>query len=344
LEQVPQMKYSIPFCCFHIKPGRIFLHRCKQLILQFVVVKPVLAIITFILEMTETYDEGNLAPTHGYLYITLLYNLSITICLYFLVLFYEATKGILAAYKPISKFLCIKAVIFFSFWQGVAISILVFFNLLIKGKDDWSVGDVSTATQNFLICVEMFPCAIAYALTFGYRTFKNPESKQELLSTAGASSLVKNFKDVADVKDVVIDTRSALRKDPNRKRVDELDNFLKLENEDKKYYTLHEGWVEKKGDDLVKNWKKRYLVAVKHPHGIAYMKMNPFEETDVEIKARGWIPFSSVTGIIPKTKTAFNVVTNTTRTFRFKCSSVEEKDAWITILQAQMPEFGVQLE
>jgi len=345
LEQVPQMKYSLPFCCFHIKPGRIFLHRCKQLILQFVVVKPFLAGITFILEITETYEEGNLSPKHGYLYITILYNLSITICLYFLVLFYEATKGILAPYKPISKFLCIKAVIFFSFWQGVTIAVLVAFDVLIKEREDWTVSEISTATQNFLICIEMFPCAIAYALTFGYRTFKNPESKQQLLSTAGASSLVKNFKDVADVQDVVIDTRSALRKDPNRKRVEEIDNFLKLQSEDQKYYTIHQGWIEKKGEDLVKNWKKRYLVAIKHPHGLAYFKMNPFQENpDTLIKARGWIPVASMTGIVPKTKAAFNVVSNA-RTFRFRCSSVQEKDQWVKVLQEQLPEFGaVQLE
>jgi len=34
LEMTPQIRYSVPLCCFHIKPGRIFLHRCKQMVLQ----------------------------------------------------------------------------------------------------------------------------------------------------------------------------------------------------------------------------------------------------------------------------------------------------------------------
>jgi magnesium-transporting ATPase (P-type) len=178
LENVPQMRYSIPFCCFHIKPGRIFLHRCKQMILQFVICKPVLAIATFILELTETYDEGNLSPSRGYLYISILYNISITISLYFLVLFYEATKGILAPFKPISKFLCIKAVIFFSFWQGVVIAVMVHFNLVLEGRGDWTTSQVATGTQNFIICLEMLPCSIAYALTFGYKTFKKKNGRR----------------------------------------------------------------------------------------------------------------------------------------------------------------------
>ena len=36
--------------------------------------------------------------------------------MYFLVLFYMSVKEELAPIKPVPKFLCIKAIIFFSFW------------------------------------------------------------------------------------------------------------------------------------------------------------------------------------------------------------------------------------
>lgn len=55
---------------------------------------------------------------HGYLYITIIYNISITLALYALFLFYIATKELLSAYDPKMKFLTIKSVIFLSFWQG----------------------------------------------------------------------------------------------------------------------------------------------------------------------------------------------------------------------------------
>lgn len=65
------------------------------MILQYVLFKPILALATFLLQLTGTYDEGNFSADRGYLWVTLGYNLSITLCLYFLVLFYEATKEIL---------------------------------------------------------------------------------------------------------------------------------------------------------------------------------------------------------------------------------------------------------
>lgn len=56
--------------------------------------------------------------TSGYLYIMILNNLSITLALYALFLFYFATKELLSPYDPIGKFLTVKSIIFLSFWQG----------------------------------------------------------------------------------------------------------------------------------------------------------------------------------------------------------------------------------
>ncbi len=50
-----------------------------QMILQYVIVKPLLAIATFVLEILSQYEEGSFSPHHGYLYITIVYNISITV-------------------------------------------------------------------------------------------------------------------------------------------------------------------------------------------------------------------------------------------------------------------------
>lgn len=56
--------------------------------------------------------------TGGYLYITIIYNISVSLALYALFLFYSATSDLLRPYEPVLKFLTIKSVIFLSFWQG----------------------------------------------------------------------------------------------------------------------------------------------------------------------------------------------------------------------------------
>ena len=59
----------------------------------------------------------------GYLYITIVYNVSISLALYALFLFYFATKDLLRPYDPVLKFLAVKSIIFLSFWQGMAATV-----------------------------------------------------------------------------------------------------------------------------------------------------------------------------------------------------------------------------
>lgn len=60
----------------------------------------------------------------GYLYITIIYNFSVSLALYALFLFFFATSDLLRPYEPVLKFLTIKSVIFLSFWQGTLTPIL----------------------------------------------------------------------------------------------------------------------------------------------------------------------------------------------------------------------------
>lgn len=62
----------------------------------------------------------------GYLYITIIYNFSVSLALYALFLFYFATSDLLRPFEPVLKFLTIKSVIFLSFWQGEFIPLFIF--------------------------------------------------------------------------------------------------------------------------------------------------------------------------------------------------------------------------
>ena len=77
-----------------------------------------MSVVTLVLQIFDRYRDGDFSITGGYIYITLIYNISVSVALYGLFLFYEATKHILAKYDPVLKFLTVKSVIFLTFWQG----------------------------------------------------------------------------------------------------------------------------------------------------------------------------------------------------------------------------------
>lgn len=128
-----------------------------------------------ICELCGVYGEGTLSANVAFPYILLVNNLSQFVAMYCLVLFYKATKIDLKPLRPLPKFLCIKAVIFFSFFQGVIITILVYFGYIknvfgtSEKNDDYKI--LSSKLQDFLICIEMFLAALAHQYSFPHDPF-----------------------------------------------------------------------------------------------------------------------------------------------------------------------------
>ena len=66
------------------------------------------------------YGNGEyLNPNKFFMYFVILKNFSQLFAIYCLVLFYKATYSILSPMRPFGKFLCIKLVVFFTFWQSM---------------------------------------------------------------------------------------------------------------------------------------------------------------------------------------------------------------------------------
>lgn len=171
----------------------------KRGILQFVYVKPVLAIITMILKATGNYHEGQFSWTSSYFYLTFFYNLSVCLSLWCLMVFFYATKKDLVKFRPLPKFLCVKAIIFFSFWQGVVVALLVFAGVIPEAEH------ISVAIQDFLVCIEMVPFAIAHSFSFSYEDYfdQNVHSARMPIRMA--------IKDSFGLKDVMMDTLDTLK-------------------------------------------------------------------------------------------------------------------------------------
>ncbi|KAJ4791075.1 Transmembrane protein 184A [Rhynchospora pubera] len=116
---------------------------------QFVVIRPVCSVLMILLELVGVY------PSWLDWTFTIILNLSVSMALYALVLFYHAFAKELAPHKPLAKFMCIKGVVFFVFWQGVLLKVLTAVGI-INSKHFWlDVEHIQEAIQNALVIVEM---------------------------------------------------------------------------------------------------------------------------------------------------------------------------------------------
>jgi len=77
-----------------------------------------MAFVIIFLQAFGHYRDGDWSPDGGYIYITIIYNISVSLALYGLFLFYFATRDLLTPFEPVLKFCTVKSVIFLSFWQG----------------------------------------------------------------------------------------------------------------------------------------------------------------------------------------------------------------------------------
>ncbi|KIH63175.1 hypothetical protein ANCDUO_06523 [Ancylostoma duodenale] len=184
----------------------------RQATLQFCFIKPVMAVITLFLVGMGKYEDGNWSADQGYLYITLVYNVSISLALYGLFLFYTATRELLSPYSPVLKFLTVKSVIFLSFWQGFLIAILGATSAIdpvvdANGNVVIGKGTVAAGYQNFLICIEMFFAAIALKFAFGVSAYADAHSVNH--SNDGRpvtlQSISSSLKETMNPKDIMQD-------------------------------------------------------------------------------------------------------------------------------------------
>lgn len=187
-----------------------FFVKCKFGVLQYVLLKFLCSIAVMILEKFNLYKEGDFTPKGGYLYICILTNTSQCWALYCLIFFYYSTKNELSPIRPIGKFLAVKALVFFTWWQSLGIAILYQMGLIphyhsgsngplnegidsyipLSAEDalaldeqgglaldhsylvtEWTSEDVAKGLQDYLICIEMFIAAIVHLFIFPHSEY-----------------------------------------------------------------------------------------------------------------------------------------------------------------------------
>jgi hypothetical protein len=174
----------------------------KRGILQYAWLKPILAVATIIMKLTDTYQEGYLGASSGYLWTGILYNLSVTLSLYSLAMFWVCMSKELKPFRPVPKFLCIKLIIFASYWQGFFLSILQWLGAIPNDVNGYTADNLAAAIQDALICCEMPIFAIAHWYAFSWHDYADVTIsaarmpiKYAIRDAFGPRDLIEDFKD-----------------------------------------------------------------------------------------------------------------------------------------------------
>ncbi|THH13905.1 hypothetical protein EW146_g6366 [Bondarzewia mesenterica] len=178
----------------------------KRGILQYVQVKPLLAVATLILKAVGKFNEGDLRADSGYLYISIIYNASICLSLYCLAMFWLSISDDLKPFRPVPKFLCVKGILFFSFWQSIGISILVSAGVIKRLGPYIDKEHISLGLTDTLICLEMPLFAIAHMYAFAYTDYIDKH-----VAFVGRMPVFYAARDAFGLKDVVEDSKATLR-------------------------------------------------------------------------------------------------------------------------------------
>ena len=197
-------------------------------------IKPVTAVAAIILDSYDTYCEGLYDLDCGYLWLSFINNFSISLSLYCLVLFYMATEERLAPYHPFYKFMTVKAILFFSFWQSCLFQILIWFNVFSR--------DTSYELLNLITCGEMVVAAIAQSIAFTYKCYIDAPALPGARGSDNPHSVNKNRKQqqpgfclkllslLTSTTDVIDDTRNTFIKsydDDQSDRETQLDELMR---------------------------------------------------------------------------------------------------------------------
>ncbi|KAJ6828735.1 transmembrane protein 184C-like [Iris pallida] len=147
-----ELHHSFPMTIFLPRKVRLeqqSLKLLKNWTWQFVVLRPVCSVLMITMQLLGWY------PSWVSWIFTIILNVSVTMALYALLVFYHVFAKELAPHKPFPKFMCIKGVVFFCFWQGILLELLTAAGI-IRSHHFWlDVEHIQTALQNVLVIVEM---------------------------------------------------------------------------------------------------------------------------------------------------------------------------------------------
>lgn len=214
----------------------------KRGILQYAWLKPILGLASIVMKATGTYKEGYLGLDSGYLWSGILYNISVTLSLYSLGMFWVCMSKDLQPFRPVPKFLCIKLIIFASYWQGFLLSILVWLGAIPDNVEGYTPDNLAAAIQDALICMEMPVFAVAHWYAFSWHDYA------DATISAARMPIKYALRDAFGIRDLIEDTKETFSGNKYEYRLfDSGDNVLAHEGSSSRVARMMEGMRYERG-------------------------------------------------------------------------------------------------
>mmetsp|Transcript_2459 Transcript_2459/g.9024 ORF Transcript_2459/g.9024 Transcript_2459/m.9024 type:complete len:440 (+) Transcript_2459:29-1348(+) len=149
---------------------------------NYVVLRPATAIAGFVAVPFGLYEHGDMSFDKLYVYFALINTISQGWAVYCLVMLYRATHHEIEDSKPFSKFFCVKAIVFLTWWQGVCIAIGIqagAIQQLVTPRPGDTPAQLATRVQQFFVSVEMLGAALGYNYAYSSSEFAQEEIQED---------------------------------------------------------------------------------------------------------------------------------------------------------------------
>jgi len=155
LERKDKKSLPIPFCCWRYRPTKpYFMYTVKWLVLQYVIIRPAISIAGIICEKLGVLCPADaLSADHAAVYLDAVDFVSISFALYGLIMFYGLTHDELKGRRPLAKFLSIKLIVMFTFYQSFVFTALE--GTVIHGNQFWTATNIADGLTALTTCIEM---------------------------------------------------------------------------------------------------------------------------------------------------------------------------------------------
>ncbi|KAI0280622.1 DUF300-domain-containing protein [Russula aff. rugulosa BPL654] len=161
-----------PFCCWRYRPTKAsFIYKMKWSVMQYVVIRPALSIAGIICQHLNVLCESSSFNVHfASLYLDIIDTFSVNIALYGLIVFYDLTKDELAGRRPLAKFLSIKLIVIFTFFQSLLFTALE--GHVIHGTEFWTSTNIADGLNALTTCMEMICFAVLMMWSYNWKEYQ----------------------------------------------------------------------------------------------------------------------------------------------------------------------------